>query len=104
MWRYQVTATLRDSDAVQQYLEWLFAGHVAEVCHWAKRAEVVHLTEQNLSKVMSVYWFSSREDFERYENEGAPALRSEGVKIASALGGISFERTLGWSWSMEMRG
>ena len=103
-WRYQVTATLRDQDAVGLYLNWLFGGHVEAVCKWAERAEVIHLEEppfsQRTNQVISVYWFKSREDFERYESHGAPALRSEGIELAQKLGGINFERSYGWSWAV----
>ena len=104
-WRYQVSATLQDQDAASLYIDWLFAGHVAAVCTWAERAEVIHLeapsSSQRTHQVISVYWFKNREDFDRYESHGAPALRSEGIEFAQKLGGIDFERSYGWSWTVR---
>ena len=108
MWRYQVIATLLDQESVDHYLDWLLRGHVAAVCAWADHAEVVQLQGSDLQKrstqVMSVYWFASREEFDRYEREGAPLLRAEGIELADQLGGITFERTLGWSQRVEGQG
>ncbi len=102
MWRYQVTANLKDQESTERYLKWLFSGHVKAVCRWAESAEVVHLqtSGETSNRVMSVYWFHSQSDFDRYEREGAPDLRAEGIQLSEALGGILFERELGWAWSI----
>lgn len=97
-WRYAVTATLTTQEALEHYLDWLLDGHINEVCLWAEEAEVV---EQSGLKVQSVYWFKDYETFERYEREGAPKLREEGVRFAQELGGIVFERTTGWSLKIK---
>ena len=103
LWRYQVTATLKDEQARSLYLKWLFAGHVQAVCKWALNAEVVQIDEpdQFSGKIMSIYWFKDQEDFTRYEKEGAPKLREEGIAFATSLGGISFERQVGWAWPVK---
>ena len=99
VWRYQVTATLQDRSAEQQYIDWLMAGHLQAVCKWAFRAEIVPLDYGDLSpQVMSIYWFFKRDEFDLYEVEGAPLLRKEGIEFAKTLGGITFERQMGWAW------
>ena len=106
-WRYAVTATLKDEQAQQRYIDWLFAGHVSEVCHWAEEAEVCVLDDRSGSedhsqwRVLSIYWFTNQKSFSRYELDGASALRAEGVALAHELGGIDFERAVGWSWMVN---
>ena len=104
-WRYQVTATILKRESLGAYLDWLLAGHVAEVCKWAIKAEIVHLMDEDgltpSNRVMSIYWFADRSDFDCYEREGAPKLRTEGVAFASSIGGISFERSFGVSYQIH---
>ena len=106
IWRYQVTATLKNAESVIPYLEWLFHGHVQEVCKWASNAEVVQIMNDDESQyqVKSIYWFNSITDFEQYEHEGAPQLRSEGINFAKSIGGVDFERQLGWAWLVRGEG
>lgn len=102
-WRYQVNAILKDHEALDRYLEWLFAGHVQAVCEWATSAEIVTLEqdEEEAPKVMSIYWFNNPSEYARYEHEGAPRLREEGIALAKELGGIDFSRSFGWAWSVD---
>ena len=115
-WRYAVTATLSSEKALRHYLDWLMDGHVVAVCAWAEGAEIVEHTptsdihdEDRAPEVWSaesVYWFTDREAFERYEEEGAPALRAEGVTLSQqlserGLGEISFKRAFGWSTALS---
>ena len=107
-WYYEVTATLISEEARAEYIDWLFAGHVKEVCHWAEEAEIIALgAEASVSehpwRVKSVYWFTDRRAFDVYEREGAPKLRIEGVTLAQKLGGIDFRRDVGWSWTVSHR-
>ena len=51
--------------------------------------------------VLSIYWFTDQRSFNRYEREGAPALRDEGIEFARELGGINFERAVGCSWMVN---
>ena len=101
--RYQVNAILKDQKALDQYLEWLVDGHVQAVCEWAISAEIVTLEqdENQAPKVMSIYWFNSPAEYTRYEHEGAPKLREEGIALAQELGGIEFSRSFGWAWSVD---
>ena len=104
---YEVTATLRDEQARGEYLAWLRNGHAAALLSWAERAEVIDLDPvgpEGPWRVKSVYLFSSREAYQRYVEEGAPALRADGVALAERLGGISFERSLGEVWGCEPLG
>jgi len=115
-WRYAVTATLSSEEALRHYLDWLMDGHVVAVCAWAEEAEIVEYTPTSgvhgegraleAWSAESVYWFTDREAFERYEEEGAPALRSEGVTLSRqlserGLGEISFKRVFGWSTTLS---
>ena len=102
LWRYSVTAVIHDVSRVNDYLDWLLDGHVADVCQWASDAEVVHLSTGDdhvpSNRVMSVYWFNTQADFHRYEREGAPSLRRDGIEFTAAIGGVTFERDVGWSY------
>ena len=106
-WRYTVTATLENEHAQNLYLDWLFAGHVDEVCRWAEEAEVfvyqdkLHPDRPLRYQVQSIYWFTNQLAFQKYEREGAPALRTEGIGFAKTLGGIQFERKMGRSWMVN---
>ena len=107
-WYYEVTATLISEEARTEYIDWLFSGHVSAVCRWAEEAEVVALNADTSGsdhpwRVKSVYWFTDQNAFDVYEREGAPTLRTEGIALSHELGGIKFERDMGWSWTVSHR-
>ena len=98
MFHYTVTAQLQSQDALDRYLDWLKNGHVQALLPWAVEARVILLDPSNpnhLPKVQSAYLFQTRADFERYQQEGAPLLQSEGKQLARDLGGIEFTRSFG---------
>ena len=77
----------------------------------AEEAEIVERVAVNLDapaewSAQSIYWFTDKASFERYEREGAPALRAEGIAFAESLrdqelGGISFARDFGWATALS---
>ena len=96
MFCYTVTATLSSQEALDPYLDWLSHGHIQALLPWALDARVIVLdVGSDLPQVQSTYRFASRQDFERYQAQGAPKLQREGKELAHRLGGISFTRTRG---------
>ena len=97
---YVVTATLCDQSDAERYIEWLKRGHVQAVLKWASRAEIVLLDSPSHMHtgdvhVQSAYLFEDRAAFQRYEEEGAPQLRAEGIEFAKSLARIEFKRSIG---------
>ena len=97
---YVVTAILHDRSDAERYIEWLKRGHVQAVLKWASRAEIVLLDSPSHTHtgdvyVQSTYLFEDRAAFQRYEEEGAPQLRAEGIEFAKSLASIEFKRSIG---------
>ena len=97
---YVVTATLHDQSDAERYIEWLKRGHVQAVLKWASRAEIVLLDSSSRTHasdmyVQSIYLFKDRATFQRYEEEGAPQLRAEGIEFAKSLARIELKRSIG---------
>lgn len=92
--RYTVAVTFPEPKVAAEWLLWLKNGHVADVKKGgAVAAEVVAIVgKPNAFEV--VYRFPTRESFEKYEKEHAPALRAEGQKLFPASSGIVYERTV----------
>ena len=92
--RYAVGVTFPNPDIAPRWLAWLRTGHVAAVmAGGATSAEAVSVDgTPNAFEV--VYRFPSRADFERYEQEFAPALRAEGQSLFPASSGIVYRRTV----------
>lgn len=95
---YVVRCELKTAEALDAYLAWLRDPHVADVrAAGAEAAEIVVFdrVEGQLWALETRYVFASREAFERYEREGAPKLRQEGLEVAAKLGGIAIARRTG---------
>lgn len=92
---YTVTASLPDEGTSQEYVDWLLGGHVADVvAGGAVSGEVIRVLEPaEPIRVEARYLFESRDDFDRYVREVAPALRAEGLALWPGRG-VSFERTV----------
>jgi hypothetical protein len=92
--RYTVSVNFPNDSIAPKWLEWLKNGHVADVVKGgATSAHAVKIDgSANLFEV--VYLFPSREAFERYERDFAPALRAEGQKLFPAASGIVYSRTV----------
>jgi Domain of unknown function (DUF4286) len=92
---YTVAATFTDSAMAELWLRWLNEGHVAEVlAGGATFAEVVQMDGAALSFEVR-YRFPSREVFTNYEQQHAPRLRAEGLRLFPPEKGIAYRRTLG---------
>ena len=94
---YTVTATFQNSDLAEQWLRWLRDGHIAEVlAGGATHAEIVEIDGAAPARLFEVrYHFPSRHAFERYEQDHAPRLRAEGLKLFPVEKGISYRRSVG---------
>jgi hypothetical protein len=93
---YQVVATLDSDSTAKAYIAWLEDGHVDRVIQGgAHSAMIVELgpADDGRPRVMTQYVFSTREFFDRYLREFAPALREEG--LAKFGGSAAFARTIG---------
>ncbi len=91
--RYVVRAEVDDPETAAEYLVWLRAGHVDEVCRLSgAEAEIVQLDVGHA--VFEVhYTFPTRVAFETYEREHAPRLRAEGRMLFD--GRVRFSRRMG---------
>lgn len=92
-----VVATLPDAATEREYIAWLEDGHVdAVIGHGAHSAMIVRLEPAAARpRVMTQYIFPTRELFDRYVVQFAPALRADGLKRFPPERGITFERTTG---------
>ena len=92
---YTVAATFTDALLAEHWLRWMYDGHIAEViAGGASSAEIVQLDGAPLSFEVR-YRFPSRAAFNRYEQEHAPRLRAEGLKLFPPEKGVTYRRTLG---------
>lgn len=96
---YIVTAALPDETVRDEYVRWLRDGHLAAVvAGGAVRAELVQVdrdTEGDPYRVQSSYLFPSREAFDTYVREHAPALRADGLLRFPPERGVAYTRTVG---------
>lgn len=96
---YMVIATLPSAAVAEEYVAWLEDGHVDSVVDGGAHSAMIVRLEPNgpseAPKVMTQYVFSTREMFDRYVREFAPALRAEGLKRFGPDRGVKMERLLG---------
>src|SRR5687768_13209820 len=88
---YTVYTTFRDAALADAWLSWLRDGHVAEVlAGGATAGEIIELdAAPSGDRAFEVrYVFPSRESFTRYEQEHAPRLRAEGLKLFPVERGV----------------
>src|SRR5438552_3249111 len=97
---YVVTASVPDLRVAGAYIRWLRSGHVQAVLD-AGAASAVILSfradgtgTRGQVKIVTQYTFHSTADLDRYERDGAPALRAEGLRLFGQSG-IIFERRVG---------
>ncbi|MEQ8770584.1 MAG: DUF4286 family protein [Phycisphaerales bacterium] len=99
MLAYSVRATIPTEPLADRFVAWLEGGHLAGVlAGGADRAEVLRLhPDPGASGVVIEvrYRFPSREAFETYERDSAPALRAEGIERFGPDTGIVMERSVG---------
>ena len=95
---YMVIATLPSTTVADEYVSWLEDGHVDQVVkRGAHSAMIVRLDSDSAGKprVMTHYVFATREVFDHYVAQHAPALRADGLKRFPPERGISFARSVG---------
>lgn len=99
---YTVRATLPDEPTAREYIAWLKGGHVDAVLRAGARSATIVRLDGPAGPGGGVcvevrYLFPSREAFDRYEREHAPALRAEGLARFGPGSGrtVSFERSVG---------
>jgi len=92
---YTVVATLPDEETARDYLAWLRDGHVAAVVEGGAEEGVIVRIEDPATpiRVETRYVFPSREAYDRYVAETAPALRADGIERFGES--VAFERRLG---------
>jgi len=95
---YAVRATLPNESLRDEYARWLTTeGHVAQVIAGGASTGDVVIFDREKSEPICVevrYTFPSREVFETYVREHAPALRQDGIDRFGDRG-IMFERNIG---------
>src|SRR5690606_5027785 len=97
---YTVTATLPGAALAEEYIAWLTGGHVADViAGGAVRGQIARLDPgpeaSGAVRIEVRYLFPDRAAFDRYEREGAPRLRAEGLARFGPDRGVTFERRVG---------
>lgn len=94
---YTVIATFPDIQTASEYIRWLESGHCELViAGGAESAIIVRIQEPaHPVQVETRYIFASREAFETYLREAAPALRAEGLARFGPERGITMERRVG---------
>ena len=95
MFTYIVRCTFNDPLIIDEWVQWLRDGHLAEVCDaGARDAEVLRLDGEP-PRCEVRYHFASRADFERYERDHAERLRREGLQRFPPERGVEYERSTG---------
>jgi hypothetical protein len=101
---YTVIATLPNDAIARNYIAWLEDGHIdAVIKGGAHSASIVRLDPDDAAnrgapgevRVEVRYIFATRQLFDRYIAEFAPALRAEGQKLFGPSTGVRFARTVG---------
>jgi len=94
---YTVIATLPDEPTRSEYVAWLESEHVNLVVKAGAHTAMIVRVEDPVAppQVEARYIFTTRQEFERYIRDSAPALRAEGLKRFPAQRGIRFERRIG---------
>ncbi len=96
---YSVSATFPSAQVMREYIAWLEDGHVDQViAHGAHSAVIVEIDRAGPTGPFQVevrYIFPTRELFDRYIEQFAPALRDDGLKRFPPERGIRFERRTG---------
>src|SRR5262249_6899847 len=93
---YTVDVAFRDAGLAETWLAWLRGGHLAAVlAGGAEHAEVVELDAAEGRAFEVRYRFASREAFDAYERDRAPALRAEGLRLFPVEKGVTYRRWTG---------
>jgi len=96
---YSVCATLPGEDLARDYVAWLTEGHPSHIGRVLEGGAIEGSAWREVGasgrpRVMARYVFPSREAFDRYVLEVAPALRAEGLAKFGPQTGVSMERSV----------
>lgn len=95
---YIVRATCRDAAQRETYRAWLVPHHTDGMLRYdatSVRVTLFDLAEDGTAALEAHYTYPSREAFETYVREHAPAMRGDSAKHFPPDCGIIFERRLG---------
>lgn len=101
---YSVIASLPSASLAAEYVAWLQGGHIDAVIRGGATSGDVVVLDPDLrqaplpepvSRVMASYRFPSRQAFDEYVREHAPALRAEGLARFGPSTGVTFQRLVG---------
>ncbi len=94
---YSVSARLPTEALREEYVAWLKAGHLDEVCgRGATEGRVIVVLDPPIPIIVRTeYRFPSREALDAYLWNHAPRLRAEGLARFGPERGVSFERQIG---------
>jgi len=94
---YTVSATFRDEQTRGEFIAWLQNGHVSDVVRGGASSGSVVLIREPAQRlgVECRYIFPSRDAYDRYLQDHAPALRAEGLAKFPPERGVTFARTVG---------
>ena len=98
MFAYTVACEFNDEQVARRWVHWLRDEHLREVCAaGAVGAQVIWFDRAPAGQARCEvrYLFSSRQDFERYEQDHAPRLREEGLKRFPMSLGLRYTRSTG---------
>lgn len=97
--QYTVSATFSTASLAQEWIAWMRDEHATQViAAGALSAEVVRLDCQDASDSIRCcvqYEFASRVEYERYIQDHAPRLRSDGLRLFPPERGIQYVRSAG---------
>jgi hypothetical protein len=90
--RYTVNVTFPDEETAARWLEWMRAGHAAEVLAGGATAAEILRCDGPVIEYEVRYQFPSRDAFDRYEREHAPRLRKEALRLFPSEYGVHYHR------------
>lgn len=100
---YAVTATLPTSEIADEYVQWLEDGHIDAVLNCGAHSGMIIRLErapgdghpESARQIMAQYVFATRELFDHYVAQHAPALRTDGLRLFGPERGVRYERRIG---------
>ncbi|MFN0133101.1 MAG: DUF4286 family protein [Phycisphaerales bacterium] len=94
---YTVIASFPDAPTRDEYIAWLEDGHIDLVIrHGAHAASIIRVIDPAQPIQVEVrYTFSTRDLFDTYIRDHAPALRADGLRRFPPDRGITFVRRVG---------
>jgi hypothetical protein len=94
---YSVTANLPEG-AIEEYVRWLRESHLREMIlagALEARMVVYPAMPDRTRDVETQYLFPNEVAFRVYEEQHAPRLRAEGMRLFGSIPGVRFTRRLG---------